>query len=69
MTGEMEVLAIVTERLESAEMPYMVTGSFAANYSALPRMTRDIDIVVDLSSADADRLCALFDALYRDAAG
>jgi hypothetical protein len=34
---ELEVLAIVTERLESAQVPYMVTGSMAANYYAVPR--------------------------------
>jgi hypothetical protein len=60
MTEELDVLAIVTERLESAQMPYMVTGSIAANYYAVPRMTRDIDIVVELSTADIDQLCDLF---------
>jgi hypothetical protein len=60
VTDELDVLAIVTERLESARMPYMVTGSMAANYYAVPRMTRDIDIVVELSTADIDQLCDLF---------
>jgi len=60
VTEELDVLAIVTERLESAQMPYMVTGSMAANYYAVPRMTRDIDIVVELSTADVDQLCNLF---------
>src|SRR5438874_2648154 len=48
----------------------MVTGSFAANYYAVPRMTRDIDLVVELSAGDADRFCALFEGdfyLDRDA--
>ena len=61
MTEELEVLKIVTGRLESSRIPYMVTGSIAANYYAVPRMTRDIDLVVELSAADADRLCALFE--------
>jgi hypothetical protein len=39
VTEELDVLAIVTERLESAQMSYMVTGSMAANYYAVPRMT------------------------------
>ncbi len=60
MTEELEVLAIVTGRLESAQIVYMVTGSVAANYYAVPRMTRDTDIVVELSAADVDRLCDLF---------
>jgi hypothetical protein len=61
VTEELEVLEIVTGRLDSAAIPYMLTGSMAVNYYAVPRMTRDIDLVVELSAADADRLCALFE--------
>ena len=61
MTEELEVLRIVTGRLESVGIRYMVTGSVAANYYAVPRMTRDIDLVVELAAEDADRLCALFE--------
>ena len=60
MTEELEVLTIVAERLESARIAYMVTGSMAMNYYAVPRMTRDIDIVIEVSSADADRLTGVF---------
>ena len=61
MTEELEVLTTVTERLGGAGIRYMVTGSFAANYYAVPRMTRDIDLVVELSAGDAERMCALFE--------
>lgn len=70
MTEELEVLATVARRLEVAGIRYMVTGSFAANYYAVPRMTRDIDLVVELAAADADRFCAGFEGdfyLDRDA--
>ncbi len=70
MTEELEVLKIVTGRLDSAGIPYMVTGSIATNYYAVPRMTRDIDLVVELSAGDVERLCALFEGdfyLDRDA--
>lgn len=60
VTEELDVLAIVIQRLESAQVLYMVTGSIAANYYAVPRMTRDIDIVVELTAADGDRLWHLF---------
>ncbi|HEV8641548.1 MAG TPA: hypothetical protein VGV13_10675 [Methylomirabilota bacterium] len=60
MTEELEVLKIVTRRLGSAGIPYMVTGSIAANYYAVPRMTRDIDIVIQALGADAERLSELF---------
>jgi hypothetical protein len=52
LTEELEVLRIVAERLEPAGIPYMLTGSMAANYYAVPRMTRDIDLVVELSPPD-----------------
>jgi hypothetical protein len=52
LTEELEVLRIVAERLEPAGIPYMLTGSMAANYYAVPRMTRDIDLVVELSLVD-----------------
>ncbi|HEX9822516.1 MAG TPA: hypothetical protein VGD07_23195 [Methylomirabilota bacterium] len=61
MTEELEVLKTVTGRLEAAGIPYMVTGSFAANYYAVPRMTRDIDLVLELSAGDVDRFCVLFE--------
>ena len=69
MTEELEVLTIVAGRLEAAGIAYMVTGSFAANYYAVPRMTRDIDLVVELSAGDTDRFCALFEGdFYLDQA-
>ena len=60
MSEELDVLKAVAQRLEAAGIPYMVTGSMALNYYAVPRMTRDIDMVVELSGRDVDRLCDLF---------
>jgi len=60
LSEELEVLKIVAERLDRLAIPYMVTGSMAVNYCAVPRMTRDIDVVVGLSVDDADRFCDLF---------
>jgi hypothetical protein len=39
----------------------MVTGSIAANFYAVPRMTRDIDVVIELSEHDADNLIRIFE--------
>ena len=61
MSEELEVLTIVAERLRRAGIAYMVTGSVAMNHYAVPRMTRDIDLVVELSTADVDRVCQLFE--------
>ena len=60
MSEEIEVLKIVTERLDVAGIPYMVTGSMAVSFYAIPRMTRDIDLVVELAAGDADRVSTLF---------
>lgn len=62
MGEEADVLKIVVQRLDGAGIPYMVTGSMAVAFYALPRMTRDVDLVVELSTEDTDRLCALFAA-------
>jgi hypothetical protein len=60
VTEELEVLKEVTRRLDDAKIAYMVTGSTAANFYAVPRMTRDIDIVIELSERDIDRFIPLF---------
>lgn len=52
MLEELEVLRIVSERLESVHVPYMLTGSFAMAYYGKPRMTRDLDLVVALVEED-----------------
>lgn len=60
MIDELEVLKIVAKRLESADIRYMITGSIAANFYTTPRMTRDIDIVIEAEENDADTLFSLF---------
>ena len=60
MSEELEVLRIVAERLEKAGIAYMVSGSIAANYYTIPRMTRDIDFVIELREDGIDRFVALF---------
>jgi hypothetical protein len=51
----------VARRLDSAEIAYMITGSMATNFYAVPRMTRDIDIVVELAEKDLARFIPLFE--------
>ena len=45
--------------LDAAEIPYMLTGSFASAYHGAPRATQDIDLV----EATARQLHVLLDAL------
>jgi predicted nucleotidyltransferase len=56
MSDEFTVLATVAARLDAAGIAYMLSGSVAMGYYAQPRMTRDIDIVVELGHARADAL-------------
>lgn len=68
LTEELEVLTLVARRLESAGIAYMVSGSMAMNYYAQPRMTRDIDIVVELGQSDVERVVKMFSTdFYVDA--
>jgi hypothetical protein len=64
MSEELEVLKEVARRLENAAIPYMITGSIAANFYTVPRMTRDIDIVVELVEPDTGRFIPLFQNDY-----
>jgi len=59
MLEELEVLRIVSERLEAARLPFMLTGSFAMAYYGKPRMTRDLDIVVSLQEDDVAGIVAM----------
>ena len=61
---ELDILRDVSLRLNSAGIAFMLTGSVAMNYYAQPRMTRDIDLVVALSAADAETIVCLFDPDY-----
>jgi len=64
VSEELEVLKDVVGRLERAGIAYMVTGSIAANFYAVPRMTRDIDIVIELEERDVGRFISLFEKDY-----
>ena len=60
MTSEADVLRLVASRLQAAGIPYMLSGSMAFNFYTTPRMTRDIDIVVELQSAGVEKLLQTF---------
>ena len=62
MLTELDVLKVVSERLSAGRFQFMLTGSFALAYYATPRMTRDLDIVVDLRENDVERFAIAFHA-------
>lgn len=64
MISEADIIKDVARRLDSAEIRYMFTGSIAANFYTVPRMTRDIDIVIELMETEIDRVILLFEKDY-----
>ena len=64
MSEQLDVLKTLATRLREAGIPYMVSGSVAMNFYAVPRMTRDIDIVVELGPADWRRIPALLSSAF-----
>lgn len=51
-----EFLGRIVGVLDEADVPYMLTGSLAAAYYAVPRATRDVDVVVDASRRGIERV-------------
>lgn len=67
MGEELDILKLVTKRLDKCNLSYMLTGSIATNYYTVPRMTRDIDIVIDLGTGKVAAILDTFkDQFYID---
>lgn len=60
MNEQLAVLEDVVSRLDGAGIPYMVSGSMALNYYGPPRMTRDIDLVVELAPGSVSGFIGAF---------
>lgn len=52
----MAFLRTVAEILDEAGVPYMLTGSPASAYYAIPRATQDLDIVIATDERGVDRI-------------
>ncbi len=61
MISESDIIKEIARRLDEAGISYMFTGSIATNFYTVPRMTRDIDIVIELKEADTDRVYNIFE--------
>ena len=55
-TDQQEALVRVVAILDAIGIPYLLTGSVAAGIYIVPRMTRDVDILIDPKPEDRDRL-------------
>lgn len=62
--SELDVLIDVVNKLNSLNVNYMLTGSLAMNYYAEPRMTRDLDFIIDINEKDIDKFINNFKEDY-----
>lgn len=60
MESFVESLKSVCARLDGARIPYMISGSTAANLYAQPRATNDVDIVIQIDEERSGDLLNLF---------
>lgn len=59
-----KLLKKVCTGLEKQDIAYMLSGSVAMNVYTVPRMTRDIDIVINVKVSDSDKIAELFEEGY-----
>jgi hypothetical protein len=52
----------IASRLDAAGIRYMLTGSMAMSMYTTPRMTRDIDLVIECEVEDSEKITELFEA-------
>jgi hypothetical protein len=64
MKNELDILQDVSARLLRLGVPFMLTGSMAVNFYAQPRMTRDIDLVLELKTKHVNEFLAAFEPDY-----
>jgi hypothetical protein len=60
MNDEITALLDVAIRLDGSGVAYMLTGSMALNLYAMPRMTRDVDLVAAVMLGDVPRMETIF---------
>ncbi len=60
----LDLLQRVCKSLDDSNIPYMISGSIALNIYSIPRMTRDIDIVIELIDKRVDEFITLFPDSY-----
>ena len=60
----LDLLRRVCNKLEENSIEYMLSGSIALNLYSVPRMTRDIDIVINLNPQDIEKFVSAFEEGY-----
>ena len=57
---QIDLLRLLIQAMERLGIPYMVVGSLASAAYGEPRMTQDIDVVLDLNESQVRPLCEAF---------
>lgn len=67
--SQSELLSLLARKLNEAQIPYMITGSIASSIYGEPRLTHDIDVIVEIIEKDLERIAGLFpeEQFYFDA--
>ena len=58
---QFEFLSAVVALLDDADIPHMLAGSMASTFHGEPRMTRDVDMVIDPTVESIERFVAALD--------
>lgn len=62
---QLEILLLVARELNQLRINYMLTGAYAVSFYGKPRTTHDIDLNVEVSLSDVERVCKAFeDSFY-----
>ena len=59
-----KLLTEITQMLDCLKIPYLLTGSLAFNIYSVPRATRDIDLIIEISDNDSDKLIAAINGKF-----
>jgi hypothetical protein len=62
--NQIDIVRDVSARLDAADIGYMLTGSMAMNFYALPCLPRNLDFVITLRPANAEVMVRLFSPDY-----
>lgn len=59
-----ELIRNITSSLEQKGIPYMISGSLAFNMYCIPRMSMDIDLVIELNLGNVNDFLEIFKTGY-----
>jgi len=61
---QQEIFLEVIDILNNSNIPYMITGALAVSYYGMPRLTHDLDIIIQIDSGDVDKIFILFSSEF-----